>query len=354
MKKIKNPFHYFILGLKITLKDYIMIILMITFILVFLVVGRAINSKRSLTDYKEKEKNLVEKLENNVKFEYPENTSTNINTGIINCLKTPLPEDNMSNELKDISKDLENLMNESKYNFAFKYKDLNTGFCLSYNSNQPIFAASTIKAPEAIYIYEEAEKGNINLDDTITYTSNYYSGGTGILKNRSFNVNYSIRDLVSYSIIHSDNAAHLMLNNKYKAENINNYWSNLGTTTIYKNNRAWCDINANDATIYMTELYNYIEGNNKYSNELLDFFKKSWKIISVPDKNIQIASKSGWSEYSLHDVSLIFDENPYTLAILTNRGYTDYQFFFNKVSNLIYNFHKKYWQEKINNCTKKQ
>lgn len=74
----------------------------------------------------------------------------------------------MPSNLKDIIQKLEDIFNSSNYNFAFKYKDIYTGFTISYNSSQPIFAASTIKAPEAIYIYEEAEKGNINLNDTIT------------------------------------------------------------------------------------------------------------------------------------------------------------------------------------------
>jgi len=56
-------------------------------------------------------------------------------------------------------------------------------------------------------------------------------------------------------------------------------------------------------------------------------------------------------EYALHDVALILDDNPYTLSILTNRGYTDYQGFFNETSNLIYEFHQQYWKEKINICT---
>ena len=356
MNIIKKIRKYFSIGIKIILKNYILAISVVTFILVSVLTIKAINSKKNLTEYKNIEKELEEKLENKIKFEYTDN-NINLDTGanhIINCLKTPLKEENITIEMKNISKELENIMNESKYNFAFKYKDLNTGFSLSYNSSQPIFAASTIKAPEAIYIYEEAEKGNINLDDTITYTSSYYSDGTGILKDKSFNVDYSIRDLVSYSIIYSDNAAHLMLNNKYKPSNIRDYWTNLGTTTIYKNNSPWGNISANDATIYMTELYNYIKNDNKYNNELLSYFEKSWKIISVPDKSIKIASKSGWSDYSLHDVSLIFDDNPYTLAILSNRGYTDYQNFFNKISTSIYNFHKEYWNQKMNICTNKR
>ncbi len=355
MNRIKDFFYNVFTGFKIVVTNYLPIILTITLLLVCFIVFKAINSKKQLSEYKEVEKSIVKKIENKVKLESPETTNTNLNTGassIANCLKEPLKEENLTDSMKNISNELESIMNESDYNFAFKYKDIYTGFSLSYNSSQPIYAASTIKAPEAIYIYEEAEKGNINLEDKITYTPNYYCDGTGILKDTEFYVDYSVRDLVSFSIIHSDNIGHLMLYYKYGSENIYNFWSKLGATVIYSDNNPWGAINADDATIYMTELYNYIKTGTPNSKELLSFFEKSWKVISVPDKEIKIASKSGWGEYSLHDTSLILDENPYTLVILSNRGYTDYEYFFNRVSTLVYDFHKEYWQIKMNNCKK--
>jgi len=292
-------------------------------------------------------------METEVKINYQENNIPSTLTGaasISSCLQKPITKEQMTYNLINITNEIENIFNSSNYNFAFKYKDLYTGFSLSYNSSQPIFAASTIKAPESIYIYKEAEKEKINLNDTLTYTSNYYNTGTGILKNTPFNINYNIKTLVSYSIIHSDNAAHLMLNNKYKTKNMYNYWHSLGTETIFNGNTAWGNINANDATIYMEELYNYYKNENKYSIELLSYFIKAWKIISTPDKNVTIANKTGWSNTALHDTALIFDENPYTLVILTNRGFIEYQSFFNKVSTLIYNFHKEYWKLKQQIC----
>lgn len=100
----------------------------------------------------------------------------------------------------------------------------------------------------------------------------------------------------------------------------------------------------------MEELYNYYIEENKYSDELLSYFDKSWKILSTPNNDIRIASKSGWSGISLHDIALIFDKNPYTLAVLTQRGYVEYQSFFDEVSTLIYNFHQEYWNQKLNIC----
>jgi len=351
MNLIKKFIKYLTLGFKTISTNHVLFstLLTISFVLISFVVYRAVSLRYKVDDI---ENSIKEKIETTVKIDYPnyEITSKEGASYIAECLKAPLTTKQLSEKLLQVSKDLENKFNESQYNFSFKYKDLYTGFSLSYNSSQPIFAASTIKAPEAIYIYKQAEEDKINLQDTIKYTSNYYSEGTGILKNTEFNVDYSISKLVEYSIIYSDNAAHLMLNNKYKTSNLYNFWSHLGTTTIFKQNNAWGDINANDATIYMEELYNYYVGNNKYSEELLGYFDKSWKIISTPNNNIRIASKSGWSGSSLHDTALIFDKNPYTLSILTYRGYTEYQNFFDEISTLIYDFHEEYWNQKLIIC----
>jgi len=351
MKIIKKLINYFTLGLKTisTSQIFLITISSISLILISIVVYRAVNLKNKVDDI---ENNIIEKLETKVEIDYPEYTKSE-STGALyltECLKAPLTDEELTNTLLNISNTLENKFNESNYNFSFKYKDIYTGFTLSYNSSQPIFAASTIKAPEAIYIYKEAENNNINLEDTITYTPNYYNTGTGVLKNTNFNIDYSISKLVEYSIIHSDNAAHIMLNNKYGSSNMYNYWSALGTTTIFKDNNAWGNITADDATIYMEELYKYYINENKYNEELLSYFDKSWKIISTPNNNIRIASKSGWSGTSLHDTALIFDENPYTLAILTQRGYKEYQSFFNQISTLIYEFHTEYWNTKEKLC----
>ncbi len=355
MKSTKEFIYYFTLGAKFILTNHIFqgIIFTITFFIVSFVVYRSSILRKDVDKYEELTNKIEEKMETEIKINYQTTEEVPYLSGaasLSNCLKEPLTEDKFTENFTNTITAIENLFNSSKYNFAFKYEDIYTGFNISYNSGQPIFAASTIKAPEAIYIYEEAEKGNINLNDSITYTSNYYSEGTGILKNTPFNKSYDIKTLVSYSIIHSDNAAHLMLNNKYQSNNIYSYWNSLGTNVIFKDNNAWGNINADDATIYMKELYNYYISKNNYSDELLNYFIKAWKLIKVPDNNIVIANKTGWSGTSLHDAALIFDENPYILVILTNRGYTEYESFFNEASTLIYNLHKEYWTIKINSC----
>ena len=96
------------------------------------------------------------------------------------------------------------------------YKDIYTGFTVSYNGEAPIFTASTIKAPAMIYLYEMASLGEVDLNEELTYTRGYYSDGSGVLKTKSFDTKYSIDTLIGYAIHDSDNAAYAMLMNRYK------------------------------------------------------------------------------------------------------------------------------------------
>ena len=59
----------------------------------------------------------------------------------------------------------------------------------------------------------------------------------------------------------------------------------------------------------------------------------------------------GWSDNSLHDAAIVFDDNPYVLVILSSRGYTEYTSYFNKISIFVFVFHHAYRDEKINRCT---
>ena len=158
MKTIKKLVNYFTLGLKTisTSRIFLTTTSIISLVLISIVVYRAISLKNKVDDL---ENSIIEKLETTVEIDYPKHDSPS-QTGALyltKCLKAPLTEEELSPKLLNIRKVLENKFNESNYNFAFKYKELYTGFTLSYNSSQPIFAASAIKAPEAIYIYKQAE-----------------------------------------------------------------------------------------------------------------------------------------------------------------------------------------------------
>ena len=49
----------------------------------------------------------------------------------------------------------------------------------------------------------------------------------------------------------------------------------------------------------------------------------------------------------MHDISIVFDENPYIVIALSNLGCLSAGSYFEDVSNLTYKLHKAYWDYKV-------
>lgn len=271
---------------------------------------------------------------------------------LVNCIASSVTSDELPDNVLQIINNIKSYYDQSNDYFAFKYVDLYTGFSVQYNENQPIFAASSIKAPKDIYIYEMAAMGKIDLNEKLTYTSRYYNTGSGLLKNTEFNKEYSIKTLLEYSTVHSDNAAHNMLMDRFGRENILSFWKEKGTDTIFTQNNNWGSTSAHDAAIYMKELYRFYLENSQYGEALMTNFINAYPSFILGKNNYKIANKSGWSGSSLHDMSIIFADNPYIVVGLSNLGDTNYYMsYFNKINDLAYQLHTEYWKYKVETCT---
>ena len=117
---------------------------------------------------------------------------------------------------KDQTENLQNKINEtnqflSKYNTSVGYQDTLTKFNYKYNENKVYYAASTIKMLDALYIYEKASNGELDLNETMTYSSKYLRGASIKMGKKSYGDKVKLRDLVNYAVIYSDNIAHAML-----------------------------------------------------------------------------------------------------------------------------------------------
>ena len=271
---------------------------------------------------------------------------------LIDCYRNSFDLNNLSTDILGIMTDLEKLyVSDSRYT-SFLYYDLFSGFTVRYNENASIFTASAIKASAMIYLYEMASLGNVDLNERLVYTSKYYSGGSGILKLKEYNTSYTVDELIQYTIYESDNIAYRMLMERYGRENIRNFWRNLGTKDIFELETIWGVMNANDALIYMKELYRFSRENKEYGVRLLNHFKNAkWKLITDKDGNFNTANKGGWSGSAIHDIAIVFDKNPYILIIMSNLGESNYLPLFNETSKMVGMLHEEYWKYKIELCS---
>ena len=101
----------------------------------------------------------------------------------------------------------------------------------------------------------------------------------------------------------------------------------------------------------MEELYKFYLTNEKYGTEVMNNFLKSYPKFIKGKNNYNVASKDGWAGTAIHDISIIFADNPYIVVALSNLGNTDYyQSYFNKANDLAYKLHTEYWKYKMNIC----
>lgn len=283
-------------------------------------------------------------IENN---KFKENAANNL----VNCINSKIDTNNIPENIENVINKINKYYNESGNHFAFAYKDLYTGFSVTYNESQQVFTASTIKAPTDLYIYEKASQGEINLDEELTYTSYYFNPKSGKLKYNPFNTKYSVRELLRLSTVYSDNAAHNMLEDKFGRVNMLNFWKEKGTEYIFTQNTNWGVLNAHDAVIYMEELYNFYLTNEEYGGAIMENFKNASPKFIKGKNNYPVANKSGWGNTSIHDVSIIFAENPYIVVALSTLGKTEiYESYFKNANDLAYELHTEYWKYKTESC----
>lgn len=307
----------------------------------------------------------IEKLDDKLKEDY-ENYQNDPNNNLkydksaidkfTDCIKNPLDQKEYSTKLTNNINKLNNLFKYDSDAFAFSYEDISSGFNLSYNSKNSLFAASTVKAAVVIYAYDLAKQNKINLEDEVTYLAKYYLGGTGVIKNDKVGSKYTVRYLCKVAIINSDNIAHKLLCDYLGIDNIKKYWKQYNVDSLMTYNQYFGNISAKDANTYMRVLYNkfYLE-NTELDQELVSYFVDSGVkyITNGTDFNL-IANKYGLEKEYVHDNALIFDDNPYLLSVLTTKQYTNnFESFFKNVSSIVREIHEEYTSLKSKSCYNK-
>ena len=351
MNRIKKLVNYFFTGYSFLASKKVIAVLELALFIALLDVSTGYQE-----ELKRKETEMMTLTEDkNIKV-YQNNSDSSIPetamNSLVKCYKEKLEEKDYTEEIKKYIESLENLYKENGEHFSFLYQDIYSGFTISYNEDSPIFTASSIKAPAMIYLYEEASKGKIDLKEKLTYTPNFYHSGSGILQTKPQNTSYEVGELIKYAVIESDNIAYAMLMNRFGRENALNFWKEKNTSYIFTLDTIWGVTCTKDASIYMNELYKFYQENDTYGKELMGYFKSAtWKLITDKDGKFNTANKGGWSGVAIHDIAIVYDKNPYILAIMSNTGESNYPYLFNNTSKLVGNLHNEYWKQKEKKCS---
>lgn len=264
------------------------------------------------------------------------------------CLSRSYSDVDNTEDIINAKEVLKNYIKDNYY-ASVSYEDLTYGFSFSYDSDKVYYAASTIKALGALYIYTKAAEGQINLDDTVTYLSKYkvsYSAGVSKHKVGS---KIKIRDLVKYSVIYSDNSAHQMLIAYIGKSKLKEFGISLGAKNTLKGGDNFGNTSSNDGLIYMKAVNNFIENNGELGKELKEYFIQSQQNeISV--NNLKVAHKYGLYKKYYHNMGIVYDENSYVVSIMTLEGTRNKTKAVENISEKVYELHNLFKSNRENVC----
>lgn len=199
------------------------------------------------------------------------------------------------------------------------YRNLVTGETYTYQPTKVRQAASTIKLPLVLYVYELAAKNKLNLNERLTYKKHHYYGGSGVIQNDRVGTTYTISDLVYKAITYSDNIAFIMLRERVGKANFIQYAKSIGGKVVYPNGKNMTT--AADLATYMNSVWNFSKKYPDLGNKLVSMLSHTVynETVASSLKPDQVAHKVGYIPANLvyNDVALVKDTQPYILVVTT-------------------------------------
>ncbi len=203
------------------------------------------------------------------------------------------------------------------YDISLAYRDIETGFTVMLDPDKHYYSASVVKAPYMLYIYRLALAGKADLEQKVTYTEKYRREGTGVLKNMEYGTEFTVEELVGYSLEESDNSAFAMLRELFSEEDYEKFAVSLGVHS--EDARvAQGQICCEAALKFSGEIYRFIEEKNPYSEKMRYHLTHSRNAMIMGGADAEVVRKYGWYEGFFHDMAVVYGQKTYLLTIMTN------------------------------------
>ena len=222
-----------------------------------------------------------------------------------------------------------------KGHVAIFLKDLKTGRTWTYHPDDLFPAASLIKVPVMICVFDKIHEGELALSDVLMLRRHNRVGGSGSLKWRPDGTKLTVRELLQHMISESDNTATNMLIERVGMGYLQQEFPKIGLlyTGIYpdgmslKAGRVAHEnyTTAREMTMMMDRIY-HGEYLDKHSSALmLDILKHKKAVASRLAKGLprgwEIAHKTGLLRMACHDSAIIFSpEGDYAITVLTGQN----------------------------------
>jgi len=147
-----------------------------------------------------------------------------------------------------------------------------------------------------------------------------FEPGSGVIQKSPFGTEYTVRETARLSVVYSDNCAINMIIRLLGIENIRQYMLDIGGTIYYGRDHRSCPY---DLAVYARELYRFYQENPEIAGILIEDLQNTmWndRINKLLPKDVKVAHKIGNYEGVYNDVGIVFAEEPYVLAVMSENA----------------------------------
>jgi beta-lactamase class A len=208
--------------------------------------------------------------------------------------------------------------------------DLNTGYHIGFNAAKSMPAASTIKVPVMVEVFEDLEAGRFDLNRRVTLEPGDRDGGSGDLAYAAAGATFSVSELLAKMIDVSDNTATNMLIRLVGRRNINRRMADLGLERTHLTGDvrtdAWSIRQAlrtspADLVHLLTMMARGELVDEWSSNEMIALLKADRINTLLPEPlpdDVAVAHKTGSLFDTLNDAGIVYaSDAPYVIAVMT-------------------------------------
>jgi beta-lactamase class A len=259
---------------------------------------------------------------------------------------------NLGQEIPVLNSQIKALMNRYRsLNPGMFFLDLQTGNYVDINGEKIFSAASTIKFPVLVALFEEIDAGRIKLNENLVMRRGLIAGESGTMQYKPVGTKFSVLETLTNMIVISDNTATNMIIDRLGGETkLNQRFRNWGLqNTVIRNNLP--DVGGTNTTSPkdLVRLSALLSNNRLLSpgsrNQVLAIMRRTHNRSLLPagiDKNAIISHKTGTLRFVLGDAGIIQMPNgkSYLAGILVRRpNYDDGAVsFIRQVSRAVYNY----------------
>jgi len=213
-------------------------------------------------------------------------------------------------QLNDLVKNLSGKYGVYVYNLSRK-----TGYGIE--SQETFLAASLIKLPVILTLYQEVETGRVSLETKYTLKQADKQIGAGSMQAKSAGTIYTYRQMAELMGKQSDNTAFNVIRKVLGDQKIQETINQLGMTktSLVKNETTPVDIG-----LFFRKLYGGSVVTREHREEILDFLTNTIYEDRIPagvPKDVRVAHKIGNEVGVFSDAGIVFAEKPFVLVIMS-------------------------------------